>query len=470
MIGASAALGALGVILISDSAIGALVCWLALAVLQGCFAVTAWRVARTTRSRAVRRLWSTCVVGGGAYVIGNLLQVWALLRGSRDVSAILGSDAHALAVSIGTAAMLVGMLSSPSAITSASTRARYRLDVLTVMAAATTIGLYAVELPGTQRGGATMGQGLVAMATGPAVMLVAVLAMIKLLMGGNPPFTRTAGLVCGVAAGVQGALLTLPHSWAQDRVGWVLCLSVVGTALLAAGAREQLRETGTEDAAPREDAPLRYSALPYAAIGATYALLFIDLAANGLNPHAWVLLIGTVVCSALVWRRQMASFREIADLSARLRDLAFQDTLTGLANRAKFLDRLAQAAEPTVFLIDLDEFKPVNDRYGHGAGDHLLREVARRIQACVRAEDTVARLGGDEFAVLADELSPQRRAEVATALRQALHDDVRLGEAVLPLRASVGVATGGTDVLHRADMAMYEEKQRRQRQPAGSIR
>jgi diguanylate cyclase (GGDEF)-like protein len=200
---------------------------------------------------------------------------------------------------------------------------------------------------------------------------------------------------------------------------------------------------------------------------ATYALLVTDLAINGLNPHAWILLAGTIICSMLVWLRQLAAFRQIVGLSAKLRELAFQDGLTRLANRVLFMERLSQATAPTVFLIDLDHFKPVNDRYGHAAGDRLLEEVARRLLGCVRETDTLARLGGDEFAILIDNLSPEHRNKMSAAVKQALHDTVRIGEATVPLRASVGVATAGElhdpeSLLHQADMAMYAAKQRSQ--------
>ena len=93
----------------------------------------------------------------------------------------------------------------------------------------------------------------------------------------------------------------------------------------------------------------------------------------------------------------------------QLRHQAFHDPLTGLANRLLFRDRLEHAAdlargamdqELTVLFLDLDDFKLVNDRLGHAAGDKLLVDVAERLRACLRKGDTVARLGGDEFAVL----------------------------------------------------------------------
>ena len=138
-----------------------------------------------------------------------------------------------------------------------------------------------------------------------------------------------------------------------------------------------------------------------------------------------------------------------------LRHRASHDPLTGLANRALFDERLADADEPAVLFIDLDAFKPVNDRFGHAAGDEVLRIVARRLQTCVRATDTVARLGGDEFALLVEAGSEH---EVAARVADAFTDPVNVGGELLLVTASVGVAVGGEDVLAAADRAMYAVK------------
>jgi GGDEF domain-containing protein len=113
----------------------------------------------------------------------------------------------------------------------------------------------------------------------------------------------------------------------------------------------------------------------------------------------------------------LASIRDITDrklYEAKIHQLAFYDALTGLPNRRLFFDRLAQAVAQSrrsgrhgaVIYLDLDNFKPVNDRHGHRAGDLLLQEAARRLAHCLREEDTVARLGGDEFVALLVNVAP----------------------------------------------------------------
>ncbi|MEV6843291.1 GGDEF domain-containing protein [Actinoplanes sp. NPDC051411] len=201
----------------------------------------------------------------------------------------------------------------------------------------------------------------------------------------------------------------------------------------------------------------------------TWAAAIGSMIVDDLSRRTWSVIVGAVITTALVVGRQVFAFRHIEELlrerdllTARLTEQAYHDALTGLANRALFMNRLTEslATRPvTVFLIDLDDFKPVNDSFGHATGDQLLVEVASRLRLGVHPEDTVARLGGDEFAVLA--FDP---AGLFDALTAALNDTLRLGDAEVRLRASVGTATGrpGRDdadsVLHSADMAMYAVK------------
>jgi diguanylate cyclase (GGDEF)-like protein/PAS domain S-box-containing protein len=158
-------------------------------------------------------------------------------------------------------------------------------------------------------------------------------------------------------------------------------------------------------------------------------------------------------------------------LEEDLRHQAFHDPVTNLANRALFADRVEHALARrsstetvAVLLVDLDDFKSVNDGLGHEAGDALLAEVAKRLVRVARAGDTIARLGGDEFAVLLDEHSAALDAEaVARRVLEQLAEPVLVGEAVVALGASVGIATakGGSapsELLRDADVAMYVAK------------
>jgi diguanylate cyclase (GGDEF)-like protein len=157
-----------------------------------------------------------------------------------------------------------------------------------------------------------------------------------------------------------------------------------------------------------------------------------------------------------------------------LRREAVTDPLTRVGNRSALRRRLEAATGPvTVAFLDLDDFKAVNDTYGHDAGDTVLREVAARIGQAVREDDLVVRLGGDEFAVVfaeapvtaasGDANDPDDRQcvqELVERLETAIAAPVGLGEAAtVSVEASVGVATGPADeVVHKADNALYATK------------
>jgi diguanylate cyclase (GGDEF)-like protein len=157
-----------------------------------------------------------------------------------------------------------------------------------------------------------------------------------------------------------------------------------------------------------------------------------------------------------------------------LEDKANYDALTHLPNRSLLFDRLTQAIARNVrnqrllavCFVDLDEFKPINDRYGHEAGDRVLIEVAQRFQASVRGDDTVARLGGDEFVVLLGEMENTKEAELTVdRLLLSLSEPLIFAGNRIDLQASIGYALfpddsrDGDVLLHQADQAMYQAKQ-----------
>lgn len=158
---------------------------------------------------------------------------------------------------------------------------------------------------------------------------------------------------------------------------------------------------------------------------------------------------------------------------SELRDRVMHDALTGLANRLFLDDRLAHTVEraaraqtsAAVMVIDLDHFKEVNDTLGHGAGDQLLCQVARRLEASVRAADTVARFGGDEFVIVIEGIKSLESAEaVAAKILVELSLPFMVGTETARIGGSIGVAVypeaGRTaeSLLRAADLAMYEAK------------
>ena len=158
-------------------------------------------------------------------------------------------------------------------------------------------------------------------------------------------------------------------------------------------------------------------------------------------------------------------------LQRQLAHQAFHDALTDLPNRTLFLDRLEQAlrrnSEVAVGLLDLDDFKVINDSLGHASGDDLLVAVARRLRDFLMPADTIARMGGDEFTILLEDPgSPDSALDRMNALAQAFEVPFRLGGREVFVDASIGLivsedsALGPEELLRRADVAMYEAKRR----------
>ncbi|EOD58462.1 diguanylate cyclase/phosphodiesterase [Amycolatopsis vancoresmycina DSM 44592] len=217
-------------------------------------------------------------------------------------------------------------------------------------------------------------------------------------------------------------------------------------------------------------------ALPYVPVIAVALLITVQIVA-GAGPDGVEVFVGALVVF-LVLARQLLSLldnrlllRRVYEGQQQLTHQAYHDPLTGLANRALFADRLDRAVEATdrpplvLIFVDLDDFKEVNDRFGHAGGDVLLHAVAQRLLSCVRAGDTVARLGGDEFAILLEGEVDAPQA-VADRIQSALRRPFAVHGTLVPVRASMGLVVPDpaeplvtSDVLlGRADTSMYAGK------------
>jgi len=299
-----------------------------------------------------------------------------------------------------------------------------------------------------------------------------------------------------VEAGAQAGAPVLVRA---DRVAWHLGVTAVASALLLAAASVQraLPAPGRSRRALSTRSPA--GLLPYVAFLATFGLLLRVLLAQTMGVQHWAVVVGAMISAVLVVWRQIVVIadngRLVIELDARVEDLnqllverqrltealrheATHDPLTGLANRALLGTRLDEAlarlgerpGRVTLMVLDLDDFKLVNDRLGHAAGDAVLRAVGRRVRGCVRDHDLVARLGGDEFAVLLEDLpgDDDLGARIAAALRAP----ISLANATVDAAASVGVVTteyaaqSAEDLMHAADLAMYRAK--RSQQAAGA--
>jgi diguanylate cyclase (GGDEF)-like protein len=196
------------------------------------------------------------------------------------------------------------------------------------------------------------------------------------------------------------------------------------------------------------------------------------------SPHAWthteINCLMDLAASLIIEVELRSDLSQKRQTQEHLLYSTLHDALTGLPNRSLFTERLRHAMRRAarhpddlfaVLFLDLDRFKEVNDNLGHFAGDELLRAVARRLEACLRPEDTVARLSGDEFAILLESITEARDAgRVAERIEEALSFPINLAGSEVLTSASMGIVTSSMahdqpeQLLRSADMAMYRAK------------
>jgi diguanylate cyclase (GGDEF)-like protein/PAS domain S-box-containing protein len=234
----------------------------------------------------------------------------------------------------------------------------------------------------------------------------------------------------------------------------------------AAGVPAQLREPAL---AGNDNAAHSWLGVPLESGNGTIGALVVQSTAANTNyteSEQELLQFMSTQIAAAIERKQMI---------AGLQQAALYDGLTRLPNRALFHDRMQLAlarvrrgqVQLSLLYLDLDKFKEVNDSLGHGAGDLLLQKVARRLEQCVRAEDTVARFGGDEFVVLLENVgSPAHTMRVIAKIRDVLNQPFDIAGQEITVLSSIGVAhcpLHGDDekqLLRHADEAMYLAKHR----------
>jgi diguanylate cyclase len=474
--------------------------WVFIAAIHASLIAVARSISRTPGPLPpARRWWRAVAVGGAIYLAGDLTQVFTAARHPLDASSAAGAGVQLAALSLGSAWFGLALLMSPLGLASCRERTRFWLDVATVMVAAVVVGWYLIvpERP------ATLLTAAGPVLRGPVILLLCVFVVAKLAMSGTAPFTRWTAALGAIAGGIKsGADAIGSGGLAGDRLHWFLAATVTSHALLTIAVRVNQIQVAGDPGLLQVRRRRPYSLLPYGAVAVTYVLLTV---AVWRDDHSTIpiALGAAAISTVLVVIRQLAAFRENAHLlteldakvaelhvtqeglrrslaerdtlAARLRHQAFHDGLTGLPNRALYTERLDAAlytaattgGEVAVMLIDLDDFKLVNDAWGHAAGDTLLRVVADRLRTCVRAADTVSRIGGDEFAVLLEPLPGSDAREIAARIVAAVEAAVPVEGGSAQVGASVGIALSrpgpegygdGEALLREADHAMYEVK------------
>ncbi|MBU2664921.1 GGDEF domain-containing protein [Actinoplanes bogorensis] len=406
-----------------------------------------WRRSRHETGR-VRASVLVGTVAGACWSIANLIYLADEIAANATVYLI----GNVVALSAAVLLPLGVALHAPPMHGSRGYRAL--LDLAAVCGALFTVAWIYVLAPARTGSGFAFASALVAMEVLAAS--VALVTMSQNLPGrtGYAPRTLGAASVTLAAIALTGLHNNIEgHPWFAHGAGGGYLLAA-GLTLIASRL-ETPRETTSADTRSFAGG---WAFLPYVpfllavAAGATQ-----QLSRGALGPVlVWVLL----VTFTLVLARQFLTVAIVGRLAVKLAHQAHHDPLTGLLNRAAFHSRgaeLVTAPGTTVLLIDLDGFKPINDRLGHAGGDEALVTVARRLTSAVRADDLVARLGGDEFALIlpGDNSADRIRAEL-TAPMTVRGETVSVG-------ASVGRATADgvrtlDELLHEADTAMYTEK------------
>jgi diguanylate cyclase (GGDEF)-like protein len=315
----------------------------------------------------------------------------------------------------------------------------------------------------------------------PALVATAVVARMWFLAGAHRPATRLIVLLVICSLGI--AILDMVRGFVGQNAlaGPYLFAEFASMAFAGAAALHPSMAVASErqHAGPEPVSPRRMVALVVALL-VNPATLGIEVAlGRAIDPAPY--LIGGVLIGVLVIGRLSDALRQLGDslreresLMELLRRQALYDALTSLPNRSLFDDRLAAdfanrspGRHLAVLLLDLDDFKAVNDSYGHEVGDALLVAVGRRLRSAIRDGDIAARLGGDEFVIALpgclDRLDPVR---VAQRVLEALAQPYHIGGRTITTGATVGVAIAGPDdrtsddLVRNADVAMYLAKRR----------
>jgi len=436
-------------------------------------ALVAWR-GRTGRHRG----WSAMAIALIGWGAGQAYWRWSEIVAKAETPFPSVADLGFLIFPLAAALAVVSFQRGTS-----FGRARLRVvaDGLIISAALFILSWALVLGPVYEGGGDTKFAFVVALAypISDLVVMGLVFLLLSRMSGHRGPLViLSAGLLAMVIADTGFAYLSTSgnyHTGSIIDIGWVAAFLLCAVAAVAdtAGVHRTHEFAGVTRVA------LFLPMLPFVGGGAVIAATVWG------SNYDHVLIGAGVLLLALVATRQAVVLSENSELVEKvnqredqLRHQAFHDPLTGLANRLLFRDRLEHAAnlrargddhELTVLFLDLDDFKLVNDKLGHAAGDKLLVDVAERLRACLRKGDTVARLGGDEFAVLLQD-DFEGPDELGRRVIDAMDVPFQFGHSYAQVTASVGVARlpaeGDASVvsdrlLQCADVAMYAAKRTR---------
>ncbi|GAA0561726.1 bifunctional diguanylate cyclase/phosphodiesterase [Paractinoplanes ferrugineus] len=443
------------------------VLWVAQVPMDAALAYGAWRL--RALGALYRRFWSAIAFAGCSFTAGDSFQALSSLLAPERASTSGGTVQSAF-FTIGMFSNVMACMLFPQGLKTAREKLVFWLDATTVLVAGgVTAWCFAVNPVDAQLDRVTA-------SITAALVVVGGFSATKVALVPRPPMARIAAWPMVAAPVVQGLAAFLPGPFQRHDHYYVFMVLLLPSLLIAIGPRIQevtARIGGAAGSVRRRP----YSLLPYGMSALTFVVFILVLPGDA-STRLWGATAGVVVITALVAGRQLIAFQDnvrlvgrldvaverLVDQETLLREQASTDGLTGLANRSRFNQELA-GTTGTVLLIDLDDFKTVNDTMGHAAGDALLVEVAGRLCAAVRDGDLVARLGGDEFTVLLPDCDSAGAGRVAEDILRRLAEPLTLDGRIITTRASIGVAgsrpgEGASTLLGNADIAMYEAKRR----------
>jgi diguanylate cyclase len=429
---------------------------------------TTWRASqRTANVPQLRRAWRLLSLGAFSYLLGDItFQIYDLM-GIAPYPSI--ADGFYLAFD---PLVLAGLLSFPVQRRGRGGNLRLWMDMSIVALSFSAAVGYFLLGPTLQQGGAVLQTAFsVAYPVGDMVLLVGLSA--ALLRGTAPSARRSlhffaAGLACYVTSDVIYGYMTLHGGYSSgDAVDGLVALALAAFALAGAAQKQVDRAELIEPTRARVGWPL------FAAVMFGFGVLMF----SERNAPFYPGLLIAVVVMALAATLSVRFYLEQHDLLGAQEQLSHQalhDSLTGLANRVLLVNGLDRAlarskrlgSDVVVMLLDLDDFKLVNDSLGHAAGDELLVELARRLVTVVRTEETVSRLGGDEFGLVAEgSFNEHELTTLAYRFLSVFIEPFPVAETERQMTGSLGIAVGragdqetATDLLRDADTAMYRAK------------
>lgn len=418
-------------------------------------ALTSWLVAEVIWSlaHAATGRGTAPAVSVAAYFLPPVLSLVALVLLASSAGAVLGERDGPLRPS-----QVIAVLDGLVAVISFS--------ILVIMAGSG--GLTGAALPRS-------GNTAIALAYSVLELIVVVTAMlIAILYLPDRPYRANYLLLAGGVVVLASADRTIAYfqTVGTDRgVLWASMGFVLGPLMIAYSV---LRYPTTKASAPTRDVmDWAQLVLPYIGFLGNALLVAYHLLIGGrLSPIviclAFVEVFLVAARQVIAMRAQRVLTQRLYEVQHRLAHQVHHDALTGLPNRVLFAERLDEAISSGPFVlifVDLDDFKEVNDRFGHAGGDELLRAVGERLRVCIGDADTLARIGGDEFAILING-GCEVPEVVADRIRVALRNPFAVHGSAIRVRASMGLVRPNPDgprptsddLLRQADVSMYAGK------------